>query len=115
MSVLEREIENVVVSWAKKHGFLTPKVKFAEAGYPDRLFISPKGHTIFIEFKVPGEQPDKLQYYRINELLKRGVPAYWSCDYRDAIGILEAALEPPLLPGESDPPDAEPSGGRLIS
>lgn len=93
MSGLEVDIEDKVVAWAKKHKFLTPKVKFVEAGYPDRLFISPYGHTIFIEFKKPGEEPTPIQAHRLTELTKRGVPATWCDNVIEAIRILEASLE----------------------
>lgn len=102
---LEVDIEDKVVTWAKKHKFLTPKVKFVEAGYPDRLFVSPYGHTIFIEFKKPGEQPSAIQYHRLDELRKRGVPATWCDSVHEAIGILNTALETAL----GAPPLPEPS------
>lgn len=102
MSELEKDIENNVVKWAQKHGFLTPKVKFAEDGWPDRLFISPSGHTIFIEFKRRGEVPTKLQEYRISELHRRGIPATWHDTFIGAVTTLKAALEPSSVSAESD-------------
>jgi hypothetical protein len=97
---LEVNIENEVVAWAKKKGFLTPKVRFVEVGYPDRLFISPTGHTIFLEFKRPGKKPEPIQAYRINELNKRGIPAFWCDTAMGGLTILAAALEPETLSGE---------------
>lgn len=103
---LEVDIEDKVVQWAQRHKFLTPKVKFVEVGYPDRLFISPYGHTIFIEFKKPGEVPKPIQEHRLNQLRSRGVPAVWCDSVHEAIGILKASLEtavgPPSLPNEGD-------------
>lgn len=108
MSDLEVNIEDKVVVWAKRHKFLTPKVKFVEAGYPDRLFISPSGHTIFMEFKRPGEVPSAIQEHRINELQKRGIPATWCDSVHEGIGILKVALETilgaPSLSEEGDSP-----------
>lgn len=102
MSVLDESyIENKVVEWADDHDFLTPKVKFAERGWPDRLFISPFGHTIFIEFKRLGGLPDPLQWYRLMELKKRGIPAYCVDTILEGITILKAALEPARLPETS--------------
>lgn len=102
MSGLEKDIEMPVVKWAQKNEFLTPKVKFAEAGWPDRLFISPRGHTIFIEFKRPPEKPDKLQEYRLAQLRQRGIPALWTDSVLEGINILKAAMEPSSLSEESD-------------
>ena len=105
MSVLEKDIEIPVCNWAKKHGFLTPKVKFAEAGWPDRLFISPIGHTIFIEFKRPPFKPDRLQEYRLAQLRQRGIPAYWVDSIIEGINILKAAVEPARIPNREDSGD----------
>jgi hypothetical protein len=99
--MLEKDIESKVVAWAKKKNFLAIKVRFQDAGYPDRLFISPSGHTIFIEFKRPGEKPDPLQRYRIRTLQQRSIPAYWTDNYVEAVRILERALEPETVPAPS--------------
>src|SRR5256885_6943041 len=108
MHLLEREIENKVITWARKRGFLTPKVKFVEAGYPDRLFLSPRGHTIFIEFKVPGAKPDLIQFHRIKELRARNIPAFWVDSEFEAIRILQAAMESTSISGESNQADVVP-------
>lgn len=112
---LEKDIEMPVVGWAKKHGFLTPKVRFSEAGWPDRLFISPIGHTIFIEFKRPPFRPDALQEYRLGKLRERGIPAYWVDSVIEGISILKAAVEPARLPEASDSVVAFPSRSGAIS
>lgn len=115
MSVLESEIENQVVRWAQKNDFLTPKVKFVEAGWMDRLFISPYGHTIFIEFKRPGQKPDNLQCYRANELIRRRVPTFWVDSALEGIRILQACLEPETVPSASDKTALITSHGGVIS
>lgn len=112
---LEKHIENKVVEWAKKRGFLTPKVRFVDDGYPDRLFISPAGHTIFLEFKQPGKGPTPLQAYRLNELRRRGVPAYWTDNELEGKSILGAALEPEAVSGESNTDAPGTGGGRVVS
>lgn len=113
--MLEKSIEHAVVVWASKRGFLCPKVTFVEAGWPDRLFISPYGHTIFIEFKRPGYKPSELQYYRLNELCRRGVPAFWADSKERAIGILQAALDSQAVPEASDKAAPVPSVGGSVS
>lgn len=103
MSLLEKDaVEAPIVKWAKAHKFLVVKVRFVENGYPDRLFISPFGHTIFIEMKRLGEEPEPLQRYRLKELQRRGIPAYWVDNSLAGITILQAALEPETLPRERD-------------
>jgi hypothetical protein len=115
MPVLEKEIETKVVKWAQNHGFLTPKVKFVEAGWPDRLFVSPYGATIFIEFKRPGERPDKLQEYRIQNLTDRGIPAFWTDSYDLAVTILRTALEAPPVSASRDEVAVEPDRSGAVS
>lgn len=118
--MLESEIEGRVVTWAKKHNFLVVKVRFVDVGYPDRLFISPKGHTIFIEFKSPGEKPEPIQFYRLRILNQRNIPAYWTDNYVGAINILKAALEPEdglesqAVSDQSDQTSVRASVSRLI-
>jgi hypothetical protein len=109
------EVQNPVVKWAKKHGFLVAKVRLDEAGWPDRMFISPKGHTIFIEFKAPGEVPEPIQNYRLQELQRRGVPATWTDSAHEGIRILQGALEPEELPETSDKVTPIPSSSRVVS
>jgi len=112
--VLEVNIEDRVVTWAKREGFLTPKVKFVEAGYPDRLFISPFGHTIFMEFKRPGEVPTPIQVHRITTLQNRGVPAVWVDSILEGINVLKAALEASSISGTGDSPPIISSSGRPV-
>jgi len=104
MSVLEKHIENKVVAWAKRAGFLTPKVRFAERGWPDRLFISPKGRHIYIEFKRPGGKLDAIQGFRIIELDKRGIIAIVCDTYDDAVNWLRTVLVSEALPEKSHQP-----------
>lgn len=111
--MLEKDIEDVVVKWAIKNGFLAPKVKFVEAGWPDRLFLG-YGASIFIEFKRPGERPDPLQEYRIAEIRKHGIPAFWCDNTVEAIDLLKAAMDPPRLSKPGYPPDVEPVSCRVI-
>lgn len=45
-------------------------------GIPDTLIIHPIKGFAFIEFKIPGKTPRKLQEYRIDKLRKIGVKVY---------------------------------------
>lgn len=113
--MLEKTIEKAVVAWASSRGFLTPKMLSTENGWPDRLFISPYGHTIFIEFKRPGQYPTKLQCYRIEKLQERGIPAFWVDSEEAAIAILQTALEPETVPEKSNTTTAESGSGGAFS
>lgn len=115
MSVLEKDIENRVVTWAKNHNFIVVKVRFVDVGYPDRLFISPTGHTIFIEFKRPGEVPEPIQEYRIRQLKARNIPAFWSDSYVHAVSILKEALVPEDIPNSRNKTPIESSVSRIVS
>lgn len=110
----ETYIEDKVVEWALSKDFLCPKVKFSERGWPDRLFISPFGHTIFIEFKRLGGEPDKLQAERLRRLTSRGIPAVCCDGILAAIRVLQASLEPASLPTKSDQPPVVTSISRAL-
>lgn len=112
--MLEKDIEGAVCRWAEANKFLVVKVKFVDIGYPDRLFISPKGHTIFIEFKRPGKKPDPIQHFRLSQLRMRSIPAYWCDTYIEAVNILKTALEPETVSEASHKALTESSIGRII-
>ena len=48
----ESDIEKEVVLYAKSLGFLAYKLRGAETGLPDRMFLK-NGTAAFIEFKTP--------------------------------------------------------------
>lgn len=60
--MLEKQIEKVVCEYAKSLGILTYKFTSpGRAAVPDRLFISPTGKIMFIEFKREGQKPTPAQ------------------------------------------------------
>lgn len=85
---LEKQIENKVSKWAKASCWICHKVRFAENGWPDRLYIHPLGLHVWIEYKRPGQVPAPLQIERIRTLLDQGVKAGWTDNYEDAIYFL---------------------------
>ena len=77
MPVLEKEIEQAVVDYAREHGWLVLKLNNPwSRGWPDRLFISPSGRHVYIEFKRPGGAVRKLQVKRIEQLKENGCHVY---------------------------------------
>lgn len=86
----EADIEKKVVTWAEARGWLAIKMNIqGNRGYPDRLFISPVGVHVWIEFKQPGETLRKLQGYRIRKLKERAVAAHWCDNAAEAKEILK--------------------------
>lgn len=61
-------------------------------GWPDRVFIDPDGHHIYLELKAPGKKPRKLQIYRMDCLKERGVEVHWKNDLEQAMKILDDNL-----------------------
>jgi len=60
--LLEKQIEERVCNYAKEKGWLTLKFTSpARAAVPDRLFISPRGKIMFVEFKREGKLPTPAQ------------------------------------------------------
>ena len=75
--VLERDIEGPVVAHAKKLGFLVLKLaRTGIRGTYDRLFISPQGRYIWVEFKSSTGSLSKAQGRFGEDLNKRGIPTY---------------------------------------
>lgn len=72
--MLEKTIERGVCQYARsQHGVLT--YKFTSPGQrsvPDRLFITPDGLVVFIEFKAAGKMPTEQQYREMAKLIMRG-------------------------------------------
>ena len=87
--MLERDIERIVTKHAKDNEFLSYKFTSPNnRGVPDRIYISPTGHTIFIEFKQKGKRLTKLQYYIFNKFESRGCKLHVVDDVLSGIDIL---------------------------
>lgn len=59
-------------------------------GVPDTLASKVSGGVIFIEFKVPGKEPEEQQWLRIYELREQGIEAWWTDSvegYRRLVGL----------------------------
>lgn len=66
---LEKDIEKRVCEFARSLGCLAYKFTSpATRHVPDRLFITPKGTVLFIEFKRLGLKPTPAQYVEIDKI-----------------------------------------------
>lgn len=84
--MLEKQIENKLVTAVKKTGGIAPKfVSPGFAGMPDRLVLLPDGVFAFVELKAPGEKPRSLQLSRHKKLRSLGFKVY-VIDSTDGIG-----------------------------
>lgn len=87
--MLEAKIEDDVVRWAKKSGWIILKLNNPwSKGWPDRLFISPEGDHVYIEFKKPGGRVRKLQKVRAAHLIRNGCQVYLCDNVDSAIQVL---------------------------
>lgn len=112
--MLERQIESVVVKWARALGWRVKKMNgVGDRGWPDRLFVGP-GFTAFIEFKKPGARLTPLQEVTIEELAELGQNVAWFADAREAIDWLKA-LAAKSLSAQSDALDAGARRRRAVS
>jgi len=93
MPLLEKDVENKVVRYAKEQGCLVRKMNGLGArNWPDRLFVSPSGRIWFCEFKAPGKRVDKdsAQGLFIHELQVRKVTCYEVNDVARGLAMVDA-------------------------
>ena len=87
---MERDIEQALVSKAKRRGGLA--LKFVSPGWdgaPDRLVLMPKGRMGFVELKAPGKRARPLQQRRHAQLRALGFQVH----IVDGIEQIEPTLE----------------------
>ena len=71
--MLEKDIERKVCDYAKDKGWLTYKFTSPNRmAVPDRLFITPFGRIVFIEFKREGAKPTPAQQREHERLVRQG-------------------------------------------
>lgn len=92
--MLESGIESAANKVLSKEGWLCLKVKFHEAGYPDRLYIHLSGLHVWVEYKRNETQtePYPLQDVRLRSLGERNIWATWTDNPHDAIAYCRSAL-----------------------
>ena len=71
----ESKVERDVADWWEAQGRDLMHIKiviWGRAGWPDHIFVGRRGKLKWIEFKQPGEEPNRLQYYIIRKLKELG-------------------------------------------
>lgn len=88
--MLEKVIENRVITYAKNKGWLAYKFTSPSCrGVPDRLCIGPNGQFLFIEFKRKGHLPTSLQEVNIKELRSRQMKVFIIDDIPTGISLID--------------------------
>lgn len=65
--------------------------EYQRAGIPDRIFCI-KGLFVAIEIKMPGEDPDELQEYEIDQINKAGGIAIVARSPQEAVELVQSAI-----------------------
>lgn len=87
--MLEKYIENKLVTAVKKMGGICPKfVSPGFDGVPDRLVLLPQGKFAFVELKAKGKKMRPLQVNRKMQLEQLGFLVYCIDDAGKIGGIL---------------------------
>ena len=93
MSQLEKQEEQKVADWCKKHGVLFIKfTPFGSRGWPDRIAVFPGGLHCWIEMKRAGKKPRRLQAHRMGTLQTQGALVAWFDDAETTIDFLKDIL-----------------------
>ena len=85
--MLEKHIEQNVCKHAKTKNFIVEK--WGKNGNPDRIFISPKGIVLFIEFKSKKNKLTKLQDEKIKKLLQNNTNVFIVNSVEYGINIID--------------------------
>jgi hypothetical protein len=88
--MLEKKIELAVCEYAKSKGWLVYKFTSpARAAVPDRIFISPMGKVIFVEFKREGQKPTPAQTREHQRLREQKVPVFVVDNVKDGETVVD--------------------------
>lgn len=69
----ESQIEAKLVRLVRQHGGLCYKfVSPQNPGVPDRIVITPQGHTVYVELKTEAGSLQRIQQWQIGQLRQRG-------------------------------------------
>lgn len=91
--MLEKTIENAVVTYAKKQGIMVRKMNGnGFRGWPDRMFILKNREVFWIEFKAPKGVLGPAQEVVIGDLTDRRHDVYVCDDIAKGKAIIDAEL-----------------------
>lgn len=91
--MLERQVENPVVDYAKKQGMKVRKMNGQGFNHwPDRLFLGEEGLSFWVEFKRPGGVLSPGQEIMIDDLRRMGHRVYVCDDPGKGKAIIDAEL-----------------------
>ena len=83
----ETALESRAVKWARTRGIVVAKLKEC-AGVPDRIFFLPK-RPLIVEFKKHSEEPEELQNWYLDKLLKDGYTVGWCDEWEGFLHIMK--------------------------
>ncbi len=90
MTLLEKQIEEKVCTYAKEKGFLVYKFTSpARAAVPDRMFVR-SGRVFFVEFKRSGQKPTPPQEREHKRLRDAGITVYVIDNVEDGKRMIDA-------------------------
>jgi hypothetical protein len=105
--MLEKIIENKVVHHAKSKRWLAYKFTSPSCrGVPDRMFISPDGNVLFIEFKRKGHLPTALQEKKIKELRDHKMKVVIVDNIEQGIALIDE-FDAKIITGSEKAPNLE--------
>jgi hypothetical protein len=89
--MLEKIVEGKVNAYAQSKGFLVYKFTSpARRAVPDRIYISPKGTVVFVEFKREGQKPTPPQEREHHRLRMQNVLVFVIDNVEDGKALVDA-------------------------
>ena len=74
---LEKDLQTACVRWARARGWFARRYKGpGRRSHPDYMFAY-RGRVLFIEFKLPPNEPTDLQWTEIREMRSHGLDVLW--------------------------------------
>lgn len=92
----EKVFERTLSKYVNDNGGIAVKLlsQFVN-GLPDRLYLIPGGHALFVEFKSTGKKPTKIQEHIIDRIRKVGFTVMVVDspeDYKNAVLYIDMLL-----------------------